>query len=220
LVFDIDINDYAHKSEDGEKVEIRTCCSGSEFCSQCWGLMDLAVRIVTRVLREVFGFHHAIWVFSGGRGVHCWVCDKSAIHLDDRSRVAIANYLSERRMYPEIEETFPTFQCLNTLDPLDLCPRIDMPVTTKANHLLKAPFCAHPRTGYICVPFDHEHPFSPYDAPTVSQVIASNGEVLQPWLELWAQFLQGVSASEPYEDPLIITDKDIPKQPFDPSKVF
>jgi DNA primase small subunit len=84
LVFDIDLTDY-----DG----IRTCCEGAKICKKCWKWIPMAIKVVDGALRDDFGFKHILWVYSGRRGAHAWVCDRKAREMDDGRRKAIAGYL-------------------------------------------------------------------------------------------------------------------------------
>src|SRR5204862_4771955 len=76
------------------KGDVRKCCVEANMCSKCWPLLQAAIQILDLVLKEDFGFDHRLWVFSGRRGVHCWVFDSRACLLTNQSRSAIISYLS------------------------------------------------------------------------------------------------------------------------------
>lgn len=85
FVIDIDIDGYPKRS----------CCQQKPtVCSQCWGYLVVAMKVVSRALEEGWGYKRLLWVYSGRRGVHLWVCDKVAMMLSDEERQTLMKRLS------------------------------------------------------------------------------------------------------------------------------
>ncbi|MCP9259377.1 DNA primase [Dirofilaria immitis] len=243
LIFDIDLTDYN---------DIRTCCLEAKICKKCWRWISIAVGVLNHLLERHFGFKHYLWVFSGRRGIHCWVADAAARKLQNAGRIAVVEYLSlitsgqkisktatkRTFVHPMLEHVYSYLvqspdvselmleqgwmsndglislldDCINeevekeikeivdevkTIDlkkrwnalrikfdkykraeleknGIELCeiaspqssfhfrdyvlqhtyPRLDIHVSTGINHLLKSPFCVHPKTGLIAVPIN------------------------------------------------------------------
>lgn len=288
FVVDIDMTDYD---------EVRFCCKGAAICLKCWPLMTCALKVVEHALTQEFGFKHLLWVYSGRRGIHCWVCDKAARALTDQARTAVIEYISvylgneknseqvlRAPIHPMLLEAYekillPRFEVLveeqglmdgengdKIIDRLGLeyeadrneflwtqeeldrlsgrekwrslvekvnkkfkqrqvkkqfaglkvalvsivftyCyPRLDINVSKQLNHLLKAPFCVHPKTGKVCVPINAHNAddFSPLDVPTLNGLYAEINQLpadtpkskcasltsMHKHLEFFAKFVQ------------------------------
>lgn len=84
-----------------------------------------------------------------------------------------------------------------------LYPRLDIEVSKQMIHLLKSPFCIHPGTGNVCVPFDplrnisgnhedDEYGFNPMTSPNLAQ--------LQNEVDIWEAKRVNRDSSQPPEE--------------------
>lgn len=85
LIFDLDLDEYD---------KVRDCkCKGRMSCEICWHLMQDASIIIDETLKDDFGFKERIWLYTGGRGYHCWVLDADTVDLSGEQRSAIIGYM-------------------------------------------------------------------------------------------------------------------------------
>ncbi len=55
--------------------------------------MGCGMKALDHLLDQCFGFDHRLWVYSGRRGVHCWISDDFARNLGNETRSAVTNFL-------------------------------------------------------------------------------------------------------------------------------
>ncbi|EOB12259.1 DNA polymerase alpha complex, partial [Nosema bombycis CQ1] len=151
LVFDIDLTDYE-----------RVCCKDKSVCDKCVVLIKVAVEILDYALRKELGFTNLGFVFSGRRGLHCWVNDKETKEFTEVERQEIISYFNtccDKRIFsPEYTEImFKYSDYMKNQNFIDISEpfteedlykkmfiRLDKDVTTSHAHLIKMPFCIHP----------------------------------------------------------------------------
>jgi DNA primase small subunit len=134
----------------------------------------------------VSGALHTKWLSTEADSLARWqdLCD----HVQHAVNTAPTNYALKT--------------CLRDIV-LQYCyPRLDDKVSTQLNHLLKAPFCIHPKTGRVCVPIDPLtcDTFDPLAVPTVSDLLrelqlhdAETSTVdtsLKPHIDAFKRFIQ------------------------------
>lgn len=94
LIFDVDIfPDY----------NAFRCCPCAEalkgqppfICLECWPFLCAAVHALDFLIQMHLGFHECMWLFSGRRGVHCWVLDPAAGLLSESTRRSIATFFRD-----------------------------------------------------------------------------------------------------------------------------
>ena len=306
LIFDIDLNDYdfldLHEGPPDPNGRPRPL--SLEKCDYAWPVAGIAVKILTRILRDQFDFGDFLCCYSGRRGVHLWVLDERAMALDNDGRSAIASFVDLQlskckqrasmgqrhfaKTYHLMETAYELFEDvlvaqMGVLCPLEaredfvvrlglsdqdsmhnlhmeidrkdsgveawayiktkvhgqakrhpkacgwfvkrldetvlayVWPRIDINVTKGLNHLIKAPFVAHPKTQRIAVPLQRDEllTFDPSTAPTLGTtgwreaLVARGGQADGKGLADWVWHLRPPPAAH---EPMDVDMEDLVPQ--------
>ncbi len=86
LVLDVDCTDYTRFCD---------CDGHKRVCAYCWLHIEGAVLLLQHFLTRQLGLaeHHLLWVFSGGKGVHCFVNARAVLALSDQERLRLHRVL-------------------------------------------------------------------------------------------------------------------------------
>ena len=87
---------------------------------------------------------------------------------------AATSFSSSRKPAGTSKGTLAAYKHLKHEIMLQYCyPRLDANVSIQLNHLLKSPFCVHPATDKVCVPFRPEEvdTFDPESVPKVRELL-------------------------------------------------
>lgn len=195
LVFDLDLTDYD---------DVRRCCSDARACERCWALVRCGVDVMRHVLKRFTSYRHLLFLFSGRRGVHCWVLDEGARRLDSTARQALLSYMTASNAVFLLSQPSVVEACVRAykrvfdVDSVPstltdeallrlLLPRLDGNVTHDLRHLIKAPFCPHRATGRLALPFDADDVPELAHFPHVSQLFTGRASERQAaWDKLQA----------------------------------
>lgn len=185
LVIDVDLTDYD---------DLRRCCKGKRVCNTCWKGIGIPVaRIVAHGLCKM-GARKVMCVFSGGRGVHVWVCDTvltACLTEGDLQRVCnvITGSSQFANTSTQANGNDASFTSLKNFEEIGctlyqyadnaiarqktlpenfvLSPtvvRMDTDASVRMHHTVKLPYSPHDTTHCISVPFD------PWKSPDLSDV--------------------------------------------------
>lgn len=172
LVFDIDLTDYP-----------RTCCKDKNICKKCYEIIKCSVKLLDYILKVELGFKKYGFVFSGRRGVHCWIFEQKEMSGIIRNNIfKYFNLVVEKNLYvKEYADIMAEYGDADLVKNFFI--RLDKSVTVSVNHLLKMPFSVHPDTLNISVPINPMDILELENVPTLVDVV-ENPSILQPFIDI------------------------------------
>jgi DNA primase small subunit len=109
LLFDVDASDYDNDDKnrlglltaftpnscDINSLRICDCKGNKRVCKDCWYLLSSASLILDYFIKNLLGDDTKIlWVYSGNRGIHCWLKNNSLDLFNNDQREAIVSSIS------------------------------------------------------------------------------------------------------------------------------
>jgi len=85
-----------------------------------------------------------------------WTPNMSSAQRWEKLKDELDRFVSKGVKGKQLEHLIPLKTLKEEIILSLLYPRLDINVSKSTNHLLKSPFCVHPKTGKVCVPFTIE----------------------------------------------------------------
>ena len=107
FVFDMDITDY-------KRLCLCSLNNDKKLCNICWLHMEGSYLILNFMLIHYFGYkkENLLWVFSGNKGIHCFMNGSNVLKLKDNERTALYELM---RSFKEEEDELLLFQFIEEI---------------------------------------------------------------------------------------------------------
>jgi hypothetical protein len=89
IVIDLDIKDWDERIPELRTGLLCDCAIHQKICVACWALVRLAHEVFSSLLQHAWQLGSPLWVFSGGKGAHCYYGSPRARQLTRAQRESL-----------------------------------------------------------------------------------------------------------------------------------